>query len=76
MALWQSFDKEYNILILFSKRGQNFNQKLFDNQTPALTKQESKLFPDRQRACRLCLKSKVRHMRTWHSEVYPAGKLH
>ena len=42
MALLQSFDKEYNIVILFSKRGQNFNQKLFDNQTPVLAKLESK----------------------------------
>ena len=45
MALLQSFDKKYNIVILFSKRGQNFNQKLFDNQTLALTKRESKFSP-------------------------------
>ena len=42
MALLQSFDKEYNIITLFLKRGQNFNQKLFGNQTLALTKRESK----------------------------------
>ena len=42
MALSRSFDKEYNIAILSSKKGQNFNQKLFDNQTLALTKWESK----------------------------------
>ena len=42
MALSRSFDKEYNIAILSSKKGQNFNQKLFDNQTLALTKRESK----------------------------------
>ena len=42
MALLKSFDKEYNISNLFTKRRQNFNQKLFDNQTQALTKRESK----------------------------------
>ena len=42
MALLKSFDKKYSIVILFSKRGQNFKQKLFANQTSALTKQESK----------------------------------
>ena len=42
MALLKSLDKEYNIVILFAKRGQNFNQKLFDNQTSTLTKRESK----------------------------------
>ena len=31
----------YNIGILFLKRGQNFTKKLFDKQTPALTKQKS-----------------------------------
>ena len=32
------FNKEYKIVILYSKWGQNFKQKLFDNQTPALAK--------------------------------------
>ena len=40
------FRKEYNIVILFSRCGQNFNQKLFDNEIPALTKQESKFSSD------------------------------
>ena len=40
------FRKEYNIVILFSKCGQHFNQKLFDNEIPALTKQESKFSSD------------------------------
>ena len=31
------FNKEYNIVILFAKRWQNFDQKLFENQTPTLT---------------------------------------
>ena len=31
----------YNIGILFLKWGQNFTKKLFDRQTPALTKQKS-----------------------------------
>ena len=34
------FNKEYNIAILLSKWGQNVTQKLFDNQTPVLTKRE------------------------------------
>ena len=31
------FTKKYNILILFSKWGQNSDKKLFDNKTPPLT---------------------------------------
>ena len=40
------FNKEHNIVILFSKQGQNFNQKLFQNQIPALTQRESKFSAD------------------------------
>ena len=49
MALLQSLNKENNIVILFSR----WCQKLFDNQTPALTKCEKNvpripLFPQNQ----------------------------
>ena len=37
MAPCKVFNKNYNIAILFSKWGQNFDQKLHDNQTSALT---------------------------------------
>ena len=40
------FNKEYSIVILFSKCRQNFNQKLFDNETPTLTKRESNFSVD------------------------------
>ena len=47
------FNKEYNTVILFSKCGKNFNRKLFDNQTPALTKRESKFCTRNQPAVSL-----------------------
>ena len=43
---YTSFNKKYNIVILFSKWGQNCNQKLFDNQAPALTERVSEFFAD------------------------------
>ena len=33
----KTFDKDYNFVILFWKRVQNFIQELFDNQVPAIT---------------------------------------
>ena len=40
------YNKEYNIVILFSKRGENFTQERSDNQKTALAKRESKFSVD------------------------------
>ena len=37
MAHCKVFNKDYNILILISKWGKNFDEKKHDNRTPALT---------------------------------------
>ena len=40
------YNKEYNIVILFSKWGENFTQERSDNQKTALAKRESKFSVD------------------------------